>query len=210
MAVHSSMVGTASALRARIEALKTEIKQEAERLPELARIAVDHGANIAYQRAIDQAAQQYVLTPAYVKKHLWLVPSSSKRFEARVTGTHRSTLIDRFKRPQNHTVAVKHPRRSKGNPRAGVARGRKLSGITTEVRRGNPVGWRSAFWIPLNRGRSSGGNGMALALRTGSGRGDFKVLHTVSVGQIWRRLRDEMQSDIEAIIEAEFSRLQSR
>lgn len=190
--------------------LKRDLLKDDQRVLAAANVAINHGASVAYRRAIDEAARQYVLTPSYIRKHLVLQPSGRNGVEARVVGTHRGTLIDRFKKPRNITAPVKHPRRSMGNPRAGIARGRKMAGAVTEVRRGNPYRWRSAFWIPLNRGRSTGGNGMALARRTGAGRGDFEVIHTISVGQIWRRLRDEMQPDIQQAVETEFERLLSR
>lgn len=204
------MAREAAALKRDIARLKAEIKQESQRIPEFARIAVDHGANIAYQRAIEQATRRYVVKASYVKKHLTLFPAGSSRWEARIQGTHRETLIDRFRKPKQRTVAVKHPRRSRGNPRAGVPRGRKLASITTEVRRGNPTRWRNAFWVPLKRNTQYGGNGLALAQRNGPGRDDFEVLHTISIGQIWRFMRDEMRDDIEAAVEAEYNRLANR
>jgi len=198
MAFPSNSVDLSALVKAQAEILGQE-----QKVLTAARLAINHGARKGLTMAVDQITREYVVQPSYIRKHLMVNPASGARQEAIIIGNHRETLIDRFAKPITHSVAVKHPRRSKGNRRAGIPAGRKMAGITTQVRRGNAHRWRSAFWLPLRKGNQGGGNGLGVAIRDGR---KLKVLHTISVAQIWRRVRGEILPDVQAEAETEFNR----
>lgn len=187
--------------------LQTEILGQEQKVLSAARMAINHGARKGVTLAVDQITREYVVKPSYIRKHLWRNDATNARLEAVISGTHRETLINRFAKPITHTAPAKYPRRSKGNRRAGVPAGRKVAGITTQVRRGNAHRWQSAFWLPLQSGSGarahSGANGLGVAIREN---GKLKVLHTISVAKIWRRVRGEILPDVQAEAETEFNR----
>ena len=138
---------------------------------------------------------RYNLTTAYVNQYLTLQNATSKRLEAVIRARQRGVQLSRYDARQL-TVAAKT---ATGDMRRGIPPGRKQAGVSFEVvRQKGRVRVRRFFLIPLMRGTIDGGNGFGVAVRTGRGKRDYEVLHTISVDQMLRWLRPQYVGDMQA------------
>lgn len=141
--------------------------------------AARHGRTVASRGIRDRVA----LKASYVNRHLRVTPARGNSTTAVIRATRRPVLLSRYgARPL--TRKTKTPgHKLKGQPAHQVAAGRKLTGVSVKVGKNKPrKRMRGAFFIRL---RGSGATGVAV--RTGRGRDDYKVLHGPSVDQVFRR-----------------------
>lgn len=124
---------------------------------------------------------QVNLKSSYVLDRLSLRKASKDNLVAVIASTRRGISLSNYS-PRQLTKAA---RRAKGDPLRGIGAGRKQSGISVDVGKRGRRSMRGAFFVPRRAGTVSGGNGMGIFIRVGSGQDDIKHLYAPSVDQVF-------------------------
>jgi hypothetical protein len=192
-----------------LEDLK-EFQDLLEEVPSLALTfasrALDAGAEHAREKGIDAITKRYNLPRSYVSDRIKVKQSALTSLESRVSAKTRPVLATRYGAKQATTGAPG----SAGDPSRGIPPGQKGAGSTPwAVRRGGGgKAWRNAFFVRLK-----GSGAWGLVARYGSGEGlsdkqDWKqnldVVHSLSVDQAWRYVRDEVAPEAMALAQEKF------
>lgn len=138
------------------------------------------------QTSVSEISKQVALSKSYIARHLRVMPPARKgdSWEAGVQATRRGVLLSRFEN-RGLRVPKKHPRRGKGSTKHG--------GVTGMIKAGSRYTAKSFFYVPGLRG--SGATG--IAVRTGKGRGAFKVMHGPSVSQVFQSVRNDIAPELQ-------------
>lgn len=154
--------------------LAAKIKQ----YPAQAALAGVAAANDVSETVITSAsnniASRYNLPASYVRERFKLYRAINGQ-PAIVGARKRSTRLDRFAAQQLTTAAP----RAKGDPRRGIAPGRKQAGVSVHVNR--TKGRKSmpgSFFIPLRAGKTDGAGGMGVFWRYGD---DIELMYGPSI-----------------------------
>lgn len=190
-----------------------EIKISTEEVQALADTlgAIDEGTlGVAAMRSVNEVAERTYatargkmisgigLTEGYVDERMKFEPATVPiNPTAFITARYRHTTLGTYGAKQL-TQATKHPKRSKGDARLGIAPGAKSAGISVEVTRGSRKPISYAFFMPMRAGNASGGNGMGMFKRTGDGPKDYEPMYGPSVYQLFRATVSGIFDDIEA------------
>lgn len=135
--------------------------------------------------------QRYIAEQMRITKATPAVPVAVIRMRM------RAVRLARFAAAQITKAAA----RAKGDGRRGIAKGRKQAGVAVKVaRKGGRKTMRGAFLMPLRAGKTDGGNGMGVFVRTGKGRGAIKHLYGPSPDQLFRRWRTQAAPDIQRML----------
>ena len=145
------------------------------------------------------------LKAGYVNEQLSLVKATEANPVGIIRGKRRGVLLSRFGATQL-TRKAKYPARSTGRMEISDSRakfkaipaGKKAAGVSVKVsRNGSRKKMRSAFPLKFSNGS------VGVAIRTGKGKGDFKVVYGPSVDQVMRTLKPQLSR----LIETEFDQI---
>lgn len=143
------------------------------------------GAKVATTASKD-IRSRYALPASYLNKHLVLKKATTGKIEAVIKAEKRPVLLSRYAAKQ----MTKAAKVAKGDQRRGIPAGRKQAGVSFKILRAGGRKRESKFFLlPLRSGLSDGGNGFGVAVRQGTGRNNYKILHTISVDQAFNSLR---------------------
>ncbi|WP_435234481.1 phage tail protein [Psychromonas sp. PT13] len=163
--------------------------------------AINRATRKALTLAVNNIKSQVNLKAPYIRSKLKVYQRATAQNPEGVLGAEsRGVLLDRFDGQQIVTKA-KHPNRSKGDPLRGIASGYKSKGVTVKVKAKGAAKFMPGFYIPLNNG--NGANGMAIAVRTGRGQKDYKVLYGPSVSQTFNYVRNDISAQTQEIVISE-------
>jgi hypothetical protein len=129
------------------------------------------------------------LSDQYVRSKMGVrLADNAAQPEAVIYALGTQTQLGRFD-PTQLTQAVKHPKRSKGDPRRGIAPGQKAAGVAVEVVRGTRKPITNGFLLPLT------GGGWGVFTR---GKGDLKYQARLgpAVYQLARIQFDEHEEEV--------------
>ena len=142
-------------------------------------------SKFAREQSVSRISSQVALSRSYVARHLRVFPpiQKGKSWEAGVQATKRGVLLSRF---ENRGIRVpkKHPGRGKGSTKHG--------GIRGKVKPGSSYAAPGFFYVPGLRGSGA----LGIAVRTGKGRDDYKVLHGPSVSQVFQTVRNDLSPEL--------------
>lgn len=155
------------------------------------------------------------LTPAYVRERMGLRKANAGARVAVISARRRPTTLKTYgakqvtrkdkgaKRGTGHSGGkLWGIHAGSGDPSRSIAAGSVPAGITVkELRRSPRQKLPGAFFMPLRAGKSEGGNGMGVFIRTGTGKRDLKHLYGLSVDQVFRNVIDTIAPDVEAELE---------
>lgn len=164
-------------------------------------LAAMAGVNAVAERTYRTARQRMIsgigLSESYIDDRMQLEPATVPiNPTAFITARYRHTTLGTYG-AQQIVQAAKHPKRSKGDARLGIAPGFKSAGISVEVTRGSRKPISYAFFMPMMAGNVLGGNGMGMFKRTGDGPKDYEAMYGPSVYQLFRTAITGMYEDIE-------------
>lgn len=143
-------------------------------LAEVALRTVNEVVEDVYQLVVPRVSQRVNLVESYVRTRISVEKGTNKNSPvASVVASGSKSNMTRLANyaPRQLVQVAKHPKRSKGDPRAGIkiAQGMKSAGISVEVTRGSRKSMPGAFLMQLKNN-----NGMGVFTR---GTGDKKVKH---------------------------------
>jgi len=155
------------------------------------------------------------LTPAYVRERMALRKANAGARVAVIAARRRPTTLTTYgakqvtrkdkgaKRGTGHNGGkLWGIHAGSGDSSRNIAAGSVPAGITVkELRRSPRQKLPGAFFMPLRAGKSEGGNGMGVFIRTGTGKRDLKHLYGLSVDQVFRNVIDTIAPDVEAELE---------
>ena len=124
-----------------------------------------------------------------------------------ITGRARPTTLRTYGGDKIATVAAKSPvRKLKGDRRRRIARGQKAAGIKpfSVKRGGTATRWAGGFIVYLKAGNSLENGNVAMAIRTGKGRDDWKVVYGPSVGSAWKNVRGDIYAEAVQAVASDF------
>ena len=147
-----------------LKKLAAKIKQYPAHAAQAGIGAANDAAETIMTRAPQDITNRYNLPASYIKARFTLRKAKAMGDEAIIGARKRGTGLERFA-AQQETVAAP---RAKGDPRRGIAAGRKQAGASAQVlRQGGRKTTGKAFFMPLKRGGEAGGSGMGLCIRNG-------------------------------------------
>lgn len=173
----------------------------------LASSALNDAAEFAREEGIDAITKRYNLPRGYVADRISVRQRAGlSNLEARISAKTRSVLATRYGAKQATTAAPG----AAGDPSRGIPAGQKGAGSTPwAVRRGGGgKAWRNAFFVSLK-----GSGAWGLVARYGSGEGltekqdwkqNLEVIHSLSVDQAWRYVRDDVAPAAMALAQEKF------
>lgn len=166
-------------------------------IPEASQRAATRSVNAVASKVATQArrdiASQVNLPQSYIADQMRTTPATADKPVAVIRMRMRAIRLARFAASQ----VTKAAPRAKGDVRRGIAKGRKQAGVSVKVaRQGGRKIMQGAFLVPLRAGKTAGGNGMGVFVRTGKGRDAIKHLYGPSPDQLFRRWRVEAAPDI--------------
>ena len=175
--------------------------------------ALNKGGEFARQRGVDKIHSELNLTRSYVEKHLQITRQAQPGdLRTVISGRVRPTTLYRYGGNKIATAPARSARRKlKGDKRRGIARGQKAAGIQPfRVKRsGSSTKWAGGFIVFLKRGDARSGN-IAMAIRTGKGRDDWRVVYGPSVGSAWKNVRRDVNQEALEVVGAEFQKAFTR
>lgn len=195
-------------MSALIKADTTQLESMARRFgfsgEQVARVqyrAINRVAEKATTRSRREIVSQVALTDAYVRDRMSLSKATESHPVAIISARQRATKLATYGAKQITASA----KRAKGDPRRGIAPGRKQAGISVQVGRGaGRKKMAGAFFLPLRAGQEAGGNGMGVFVRTGDA---IDHLYGPSVDQVFRSVIKDITPDVTAELETEMTRL---
>lgn len=170
---------------------------------------------IIQARALNKAAEkgraaakreivaQVSLKASYVLDRLSLRKASAARPVAVIATAMRGISLANYS-PRQLTRAAK---RGKGDAMRGIAAGRKQGGVSVSVGVRGRRQMAGAFMVPRRAGTASGGNGMGIFIRVGTGRKDIKHLYGPSVDQVFSGVIAGISGELASEFKAEAERL---
>lgn len=148
----------------------------------------------AYSLSVERITDQVALTKAYVKSRLYISQTATLQDPlAVISGRVRSTQLRRYQGTQLYAPA-KLPGK------------RRLAGTSVRVKTGGATKVLNHAWIiKLKYGDldAKAGKTIGIAMRTGSGRNDYRILYGPSVDQVFRDVKDEIRPEVEQMLSAE-------
>jgi hypothetical protein len=155
------------------------------------------------------------LTPAYVRERMALRKANAGARVAVIAARRRPTTLKTYgtkqvarkdkgaKRGTGHNGGrLWGIHAGSGDPLRNIAAGSVPSGITVkELRKSSRQRLPGAFFMPLRAGKSDGGNGMGVFIRTGNGKRDLKHLYGLSVDQVFKNVIEQIAPDVESELE---------
>lgn len=127
------------------------------------------------QQAIDHIGQQLNLPKEYISRHITVRERATRaRLQVTISAESRPVLLERYGSQQQYREGKTVPQVNDG-----VTVQVKASGTRKRIRQG--------FFIRLKNGVSG------LAMRTGKGQNNYKVLHGPSVAQAYSSVRDDIE-----------------
>lgn len=186
-----------------------QIKKAAKNLravPEAAQRAGYRSANAVAAKVGTQArrdiAAQVNLPQSYIRDQMTTSKASPANPVAVIRMRMRAVRLARFAATQITKAAP----RAKGDVRRAIPKGRKQAGVAVKVaRQGGRKTMPGAFLIPLRAGKTDGGNGMGVFIRTGRGRDGIEHKYGPSPDQLFRRWRIEAAPDIKRMLAEAFA-----
>lgn len=149
----------------------------------------------AYSLSVERITEQVALTKTYVKSRLYVSQTATVQDPmAVISGRVRSTQLRRYQGKQLYTAA-KLPGK------------RRLAGTSVRVKAGGQTKVLNHAWIiKLKYGDldAKAGMTMGIAMRTGTGRNDYRILYGPSVDQIFRDVKDEIRPEVEQMLATEW------
>lgn len=139
--------------------------------------------------AITEIGSQLNLTPEYISRHISVRQRANVRnLQVTISAESRPVLLERYDSAQHWRPGKTVPQRT--------------DGISVQVKRSGPrKKMRSAFFIRLR-----GSDTIGLALRTGTGKNAYEVLHGPSVAQAYQSVRDDIEPSAEELLAKFFER----
>lgn len=151
---------------------------------------------VATQSRRDIAAQ-INLPQSYIRDQTRIIPATAAKPVGYIRMRMRAIRMARFDARQ---VTIAAPRAA-GDPRRGIAAGRKQAGVSVRInRKSGRTSNAKGFLIPLRAGKADGGNGFGLFVRTGKGPNDIKHKYGPSPDQLFRRWKSEAAPNIKAML----------
>jgi hypothetical protein len=155
------------------------------------------------------------LTPAYVRERMALRKANAGARVAVIAARRRPTTLKTYgarqvtrkdkgtKRGTGHKGGrLWGIHAGSGDPSRNIESGSVPAGITVkELRRSPRQRLPGAFFMPLRSGKTEGGNGLGVFIRTGTGKRDLKHLYGLSVDQVFRNVIDAIAPDVETELE---------
>lgn len=185
-----------------------EVAEAFEAAPQVAeqaaRLAMNDAARWGRTQGSKAIRRQVNLTARYVNDNLRVTKfAQGTDLEVRIGANPRAVLMTRYGARMRTEPATSDPRWLKGDPARGIPRGQKAAGARgIKVKRGGSVKTLYyVFWVRL-----LGTGRWEPAERTGPGRSDYRVLHSTSVDQVWRDVREDITPEIMQRAAAEFTR----
>ncbi|HEU4589375.1 MAG TPA: hypothetical protein VFS13_00590 [Steroidobacteraceae bacterium] len=178
--------------------------------------AINRTASRTRTQAVKRIGKRMFLKAAYLREHIEIRRQAlPTHLQAILRTRARETRLDRFPNKQVYD-------RAKNG-------GQKRAGVRVQIKRGRPARLiKSAFMVPVRRGKQDGAGGMGIAVRVdvlrklgypvdtgslgGKGSRKYEVLHTTSIRDLFRDeieregLGDELQAYYEAQTDAEIKR----
>lgn len=193
-------------------ALLSQFADKIRKAPEKAErslvTALNKGGELARQRGIDQIHSELNLERGYIEKNLQITRLASPGdLRVVITGRARPTTLRTYGGDKIATVAAKSPvRKLKGDRRRRIARGQKAAGIKpfSVQRGGTATRWAGGFIVYLKAGNSLENGNVAMAIRTGKGRDDWKVVYGPSVGSAWKNVRGDIYAEAVQAVASDF------
>lgn len=176
--------------------------------------ALNEAAWLAREKGVGLIESRTNLKRRYIEKHL-TVREEARRTDlfARISATEREVLATRY----GAKVATASAPGAAGDPYRGIPAGSKAAGSTdwSVLSGGNSKAWRNTFFVWL---KTSGAFGMVArkgAATPGmSPKADWKqnleVIHSMSVAQAWRGVRDEVSPAAMALAQERFLEAMAR
>lgn len=158
--------------------------------------------------AVNSAIREQINLPAaYVREKLLTQLATSSQLSGRVYGQKRGILLSRF--AANALLQTSKSSLNRLRGRAGLSddfvsfdpipAGKKLKQISIKVK---SRGSRQRFKLfPI---RLRGSNAIGLAVRTGKGKRDYKVLYGPSISQVFNTLKGGLEGDASTEFLAQF------
>lgn len=158
--------------------------------------------------AVNSAIREQINLPAaYVREKLKTQSATPSELSGRVYGEKRGILLSRFSANALLQKSKSLPSRLKG--RAGLSdgsvsfdaipAGKKLKQISVKIKTHGSRQKLKLFPIRLR-----GSNAIGLAVRTGKGKRDYKILYGPSISQVFNTLKDGLEGDASREFLAQF------
>jgi len=199
---------------AAIEAFADALRDYPVKAGAAAAEALNEAAWQAREQGVDLIESRTNLERPYIQKHLRVTEEAARTdLLARISATRRSVLATRYGADVRTTAAPG----AKGDPYRGIPAGQKAAGSTawSVLAGGNKVVWRNAFFVWLKNS-----NAWGMVARKGdwspgsSKQSDWKqnldVIHSLSVDQAWKGVRDEVAPAAMALAQERFLEAMSR
>jgi hypothetical protein len=189
----------------------TELRQLANRIGEVGKtfdrlqvMAINRVATRSCTAAKREIVAQVSLKSSYVLDRLSLSKANGNNPVAIIASTKRGVSLSNYPYRQLTQAA----KRAKGDAMRGIGAWRKQAGISVGVKAGGGrKTMRGAFLVPRRAGTESGGNGMGIFIRTGSGRKDIKHLYAPSVSQVFTSVIQAISPEVAEDFQDELNRL---
>ncbi|MDN2661848.1 phage tail protein [Psychromonas sp. 14N.309.X.WAT.B.A12] len=160
--------------------------------------AINSATRKALTLAVNGIKSQVNLKSPYIRSKLKVYHQATAQNPVGVLGVEsRGVLLDRFDGQQIVTKS-KNPSRSKGDPLRGISAGYKSQGTTVKIKPNSGNTFFKGFYIPLKNN-----NSMGIAVRTGSGQKDYKVLYGPSVSQTFKTVREDIAEETKDLVVTE-------
>jgi hypothetical protein len=139
--------------------------------------------------AITEIGSQLNLTPEYISRHISVRERANVRnLRVTISAESRPVLLERYESQQHWRPGKTVPQRT--------------DGVSVQVKRsGARKKMKSAFFIRLR-----GSDTIGLALRTGTGKNAYEVLHGPSVAQAYSSVRDDIEPSQDDLLALFFER----
>lgn len=177
-------------------------------------VALNAGGVFARQRGVDQIFSELNLQRTYIDQRLEVTREATQGdLSVVISGRARPTTLRSYGGDKIAIAAAKSPRRRlKGDKRRRIAKGQKAAGIKAfKIKRsGTAQKWAGGFIVYLNRGNANDGSNVAMAIRTGTGRDDWRVVYGPSVGSAWKNVREVVSAEALEIVAEDFQKTFTR
>lgn len=178
-------------------------------IPEATERAAYRAVNSVLGKVATQARRdigaQINLPQSYIREQQKITKAGPNRPVGYIRMRMRAIRMARFDARQI-TVAAKQPTRAKGDARRGIPAGRKAAGVSVRITRaGGRTSRKAGFLLPLRAGKTDGGNGMGVFVRTGKGKGAIQHKYGPSPDQLFRRWKTESAPDIQRMLLAAYT-----
>lgn len=143
------------------------------------------------QKAIDEIGRQLNLPRDYISRHVTVRERATRaRLQVTISAESRPVLLERYDSQQQYKPGKTVPQVN--------------DGVTVQVKAGGSrKRIRQGFFIRLR-----GSDTIGLAMRTGKGQDNYKVLHGPSVAQAYSSVRDDIEPTSDELFQMFIERFQ--